>query len=301
MDFYRACLKTSKSYWQRGVSAVRSAIHSLPIIYVLLLSQTTDGSDNNLDKKVDDCRRKLFGCPSWLLDTWCHSLLLSTRLRDLSNALYDRFEQHGGIEYLGEAITHYRQLERFNRYPIGDHNRLTTLSNLAIAVQTRFNQLGNLDDLEEAITCYRQALALRSHGHPNHSDSLNNLADALSTRFEQLGGIEDLEEAITFYRQALDLRPHGHPNRSDSLNNLAWEVLTRFEQLGGMERNNCFSISDVYSAGVIQRGWISRLPSLAQTSVGPFIRCGGFSLHPSAKNLLKVDIYILHSYLNLLL
>ena len=43
------------------------------------------------------------------------------------------------------------------------------------------------------------------------------------------------------------------------------------------------------------------IPSLAQTSVGPFIRCGGFSLHPSAKNLLKVDIYILHSYLNLLL
>ena len=45
------------------------------------------------------------------------------------------------------------------------------------------------------------------------------------------------------------------------------------------------------------------VPSLAQTSVGPFqvVRCGGFSLHPSAKNLLKVDIHILHSYLNLLL
>ena len=35
---------------------------------------------------------------------------------------------------------------------------------------------------------------------------------------------------------------------------------TETHQTLWIQRNNCFSISDVYSAGVIQRGWISRLP-----------------------------------------
>ena len=91
-----------------GVSVVRSVIHSWPIIYVLLSQTTSDGSDINLDKKVEDCRQKVFECPLWLLDSWCHWLLLGSQLRDLSDALYDRFERQGGIEYIEESITHYR-------------------------------------------------------------------------------------------------------------------------------------------------------------------------------------------------
>ena len=161
--------------------------------------------------------------------------MLGSRLRDLSIALYVRFEQLGGIEYLEEAITHFRQLERFNHYAIGDYNRSTTLNSLAIAVQTRFKQLGRMKDLEEAITCYRQALALLPHGHPNHPLFLINLGYTMSTRFEQLGRMEDLAEAITCHRQALALLPHGHPNRSDSLNNFSIAVFIRFKQLGRME------------------------------------------------------------------
>jgi hypothetical protein len=202
----------------------------------VLLSQTRSNNNNqNPDEKVEDCRRKLFQCPSWLLDSWWHWLLLESRLYNLSNALYDRFQQLGGIEYLEESIAYYRQLEWFNRCPIGDRNRSTSLNRLGNALTTRFEQLGGIEDLEEAITCHRQALALRPHGHPDRSSSLNNLANAVSTRFQHLGGMEDLEEVITCHRQALALLPHGHPNCSSTLNNLALALSTRFEQLRGME------------------------------------------------------------------
>ena len=127
----------------------------------MLLSQTTSNNNNNdLDKKVEDCRRKLFKCPSWLLDSWCHWLLLESQLCNLANALYDRFEQLGGMEYLEESVTYFRQLQRFNRCPIRDDYRSAYLNGLAYAIHTRFEQLGGMEDLEEAITCHRQALAL---------------------------------------------------------------------------------------------------------------------------------------------
>ena len=45
-----------------------------------------------------------FFCPSWLLDSWWHWLLLESRLYNLANALYERFQQLGGIEYLEELV-----------------------------------------------------------------------------------------------------------------------------------------------------------------------------------------------------
>ena len=187
----------------------------------------SNNNNKKLDKKVQDCRRELLECPSWLLESRCQLL------DDLSIALYDRFQQLGGIEYLEESITYYRQ--RFNLCPTGDPNRPASLNYLATAVFTRFEQLGRIEDLEEAITCHRQAFALLPHGHPNRSYSLTNLATAMSTHFEQLGRMQDLDEAITCHRQALALRPHGHPDYSYSLNNLATALFTRFKQLGTMK------------------------------------------------------------------
>ena len=56
-------------------------------------------NNENLDKKVEDCRPKLLESPSRRLDSRCRLLY------NLSKALYDRFEQLGGIEYLEESIT----------------------------------------------------------------------------------------------------------------------------------------------------------------------------------------------------
>jgi tetratricopeptide (TPR) repeat protein len=185
-----------------------------------------NNNNTRIDEEVERCRQRLRHCPWGSLD---HLQSIS----DLSNALFDRFQQLGGIEYLEESITYYRQ--QINLYPIGNPCRPSRLNNLAIIVCTRFEQLGRMEDLEEAITCHREALALCPHGHPDHLSSLSNLGGAVSTRFEQLGRMEDLEEAITCHRDALALCPHGHPDRSSSLDNLANAVSTRFEQLGRME------------------------------------------------------------------
>ena len=191
------------------------------------LSQTSNNNNTNHDERIEDCRRKFLKCPSWHLDSQCQLL------NNLSNALYNRYEQLGGIEYLEESITYSRRALALRPH---DHpNYSISLDNLATAFSTRFEQLGQMQDLEEAITLHRQALALQPHGHPNRSISLNNLALSVWIRFQQLGRREDLEEAITYHRQALAHLPHGHPIRSMSLNNLALSVSTRFKELGRME------------------------------------------------------------------
>ena len=99
-----------------GKFQVCTVIHTSLLIYVPLSQTTSNSSNENLDKKVDDCLRKLLKCPSWRLHSRC--LLL---LDDLSNALYHRFEPLGAIEYLKESITCRRQCS--NLCPIGDPNR----------------------------------------------------------------------------------------------------------------------------------------------------------------------------------
>ena len=64
--------------------------------------------------------------PSWRLDS------RSQLHNDLSNALYDRFDQLGGIEYLvEESITCWRQ--SLNLCPIEDPNRSVFLNDLRLA------------------------------------------------------------------------------------------------------------------------------------------------------------------------
>ena len=186
-------------------------------------------SNNNrkIDRKIERYRSRLSFCPSW-----SPNLLRFRLLMDLSNALYDRFEQLGGIEYLEESIAYYRQM--INLTAVGSSDRTYCLNNLAVFVGSRFDELGRMEDLDEQIACHRQVLALLPQGHRDHSTSFSNLAVALSTRFDQLGKMEDLEEAITYHRQGLSL-PHGDPDRSNSLCNLANTLSTRFSQLGRME------------------------------------------------------------------
>jgi tetratricopeptide (TPR) repeat protein len=196
-----------------GKFQVCTVLHTWLLIYLPLSQTTLNNNNEDLDKEVEDCRRRLLKYPSWrLICSRCQLLDV------LSNALYNRFQQLGGIEYLEESITCWRQ--GLDLCPIGDPNRLFIFDNFAsgpVPWATLFQQLGRMEDLEEAITCHRQALALLPDGHPGRSFSLNNPAIAVSTRFQQLGRTVDLEEVITCRRQALTLFPHGH---SDSLNNL---------------------------------------------------------------------------------
>ena len=85
-------------------SATTSTVSML--IYVLLSQTMSNNNNRELDKKIEDCRRRLSYCPSW-----SPKFLRAALVLHLSLALYNRFdsEQLGGIEYLDEAITYCRQ------------------------------------------------------------------------------------------------------------------------------------------------------------------------------------------------
>ena len=87
MTFYRVCWQTLKSIWQS------SGLSSHSYLVTNLLAASADHVDiKNLNKNVEDCRRKLLKCPSRRL--YSRRQLLDV----LSYALYDRFQQLGGIE-----------------------------------------------------------------------------------------------------------------------------------------------------------------------------------------------------------
>ena len=130
-----------------------------------------------------------------------------------------------GIEYLEESITYCRQLESFNRFPIGDNRRAYYLTNLGAAVSLRFRQLGAIEDMEEVIACYRQALALRPHDHPDRSFSLCHLGLDMTHRFKQLGSYDDLLNAVKCFSESRNILPTGHPPQSLAVSNLAFIFL----------------------------------------------------------------------------
>ena len=104
-------------------------------------------NNENLDKKAENCRRKLFKRPWWSRDPRYQLL----RLNDLSKALYDRFQHLGGLECPEESISCTRQ--GLDLCPIGDPYYSFFLSNFATTMTDRYEQLGRMEDLEEAITC----------------------------------------------------------------------------------------------------------------------------------------------------
>jgi hypothetical protein len=121
-----------------GKFQVCTIIHTWLLIYDVPLSQTTSNNNNkNYDERIEDCRRKLKR-PSRRLSS-------RFQLLDLSNALYDRFQQLRGIEYLEESITCCRQ--GLKLCPIGDPNRSHFLNNFATAITTRFVQIRRMNHL----------------------------------------------------------------------------------------------------------------------------------------------------------
>src|SRR5260221_13475660 len=128
----------------------------------------------SIDEEVERCRQDLCRYPLWSLDRL-------GLIADLSGALFSRYRQLGGMEYLEESITSSRQgIDAIDLCPIWKPHRPAFLSNLGIAVYTRFEQSGRMEDLEETISCHREALALRPHGHPDRSGSLTSLGTAVS-------------------------------------------------------------------------------------------------------------------------
>jgi hypothetical protein len=78
-----------------------------------------------IDEEIEHCRQELCHCPGSSTDRL-------PLVFDLSNALFNRYQQLGGIEYLEESITCYRQ--GIDLCPIWSSLRPDVLNNLANAL-----------------------------------------------------------------------------------------------------------------------------------------------------------------------
>ena len=111
-------------------------------------------------------------------------------LKDLSAALYDRFDEVGSIEDLDEAISLRRRVLEIRHL-----SRPDTLSTLVRYLQTRYHRNQSIGDLEEAISFSRELVAEHYlEGHKDRDRTLGELGLLLQLRFEATGNQGDLDE-----------------------------------------------------------------------------------------------------------
>jgi tetratricopeptide (TPR) repeat protein len=147
-------------------------------------------------------------------------------------AAYDRFERHGELEVLDQAISQFQTI--FSSLPEDDPRLADVLNNLGNSLSFRFERLGRLADMNEGIEVLQKVINLIEDGHSNKPMYLNNLGISLQTRFDRLGNVADLDDAIAQKRAAVHLTPNDHPSKPMYLNNLGSSLRSRFERLGNL-------------------------------------------------------------------
>ncbi|EIM83649.1 uncharacterized protein STEHIDRAFT_160225 [Stereum hirsutum FP-91666 SS1] len=104
-----------------------------------------------------------------------------TQLRDLADALLDRFLDSGGLDDINGAVINIDKCIAFQRRAIaimGENgaSKPGQLPNLGSALISRFDSSGNLVDADEAITLQTNAVELTPDGHAGESMYFNGLA-----------------------------------------------------------------------------------------------------------------------------
>ena len=122
-------------------------------------------STTDVDDIVSVARATLRFCPPGHSDRIVSLITLATCLRR-------RFQHHGDITDLDDAITLHREV--FERYPSGP-DRAALLHKLAWCLSQRFIKLSRRLDLDEAIKFEHVASTLYPPGHPDRAESLNSL------------------------------------------------------------------------------------------------------------------------------
>jgi tetratricopeptide (TPR) repeat protein len=148
-------------------------------------------------------------------------------LRQLGDALRERFERFDTFEDLDRAVSSYQKAVEFTP---DDAHKPPHLHRLGSALQARFERLDNLEDLDGAISNFQKAVEFTpedAHKPPN----LHRLGGALQTRFKRLNNLGDLERAISNYQRAVEFTPDDDPNKSLFLDDLGGSQRVRFERL----------------------------------------------------------------------
>ncbi|KIK60970.1 hypothetical protein GYMLUDRAFT_73723 [Collybiopsis luxurians FD-317 M1] len=155
---------------------------------------------------------------------------LIDRLRNLANALGDRFVRDGDSKDLDDTIITYRRcLELTSGEDLITADLLCTLGD---NLEGRFDYLSRERDLEDALTSYRRAIMLTPDKHTEKPKRLKRLANILRHRFDCSGEVHNLDEAIILIRRAVTIFPHGHAEMPDVLANFAGMLETRYAIYG---------------------------------------------------------------------
>jgi tetratricopeptide (TPR) repeat protein len=137
-------------------------------------------------------------------------------LRNLGNALRNRFNWTGGIEDVTRSIRTLRQAVDGLEADAPAQSRAMYLSDLANALRTRFYWAGDrlarngeTADLDEAIHLLREAVSMVRDEDTGRPKLMLNLSVALSDRFEQTRRDDDVEQAVTTAVASLRGLPRG--------------------------------------------------------------------------------------------
>ncbi|KAJ7465536.1 CHAT domain-containing protein [Mycena latifolia] len=157
-------------------------------------------------------------------------------LQKLVFSLHERFELHGNLEDVNEAIGITEEL--LKAHPSPHPQRCIDLVDLAHLLEIRFEHqptaLEDPNDIDKIIALRREALGLQDSSNAQGSKTLNGLGAALRVRFAMRQDLNDLEDAIKCHRKALAINSTfvSQPKHAGILANLALAVHMRFRQHG---------------------------------------------------------------------
>ncbi|KAJ7692766.1 CHAT domain-containing protein [Mycena rosella] len=202
-------------------------INLVQLLEVRFKHQPTALRDPNDIDKIIVLRREALG----LQDNQDSTSLLDK----LVFALHQRFELHGDIEDVNEAIGITEELLGAHSAP--HPQRFIDLVNLAQLLEVRFEHqptaLEDPNDIDKIIVFRREISGLQDDSY-EQSKTLNLLGAALRARFAMRQDLNDLEDAIKCHREALAINSTlvSQPKRAGILANLAIAVHMRFRQHG---------------------------------------------------------------------
>jgi hypothetical protein len=123
-----------------------------------------------------------------------------SRLTNLGNSLWSRFEQLGDLKDINTSVV--VKENAVHLIPDGHPDKPCLLNNFGNSLFRRFQQLGDVNDINKSVVVTEDAVQLTPDGHPDKPSFLTNLGNSLSSRFERLGNQQDQIYSLGCYSSA---------------------------------------------------------------------------------------------------
>ncbi|KAG0699096.1 CHAT domain-containing protein [Suillus ampliporus] len=149
------------------------------------------------------------------------------RRTDAGHTRFAEYVASKTVSHLNDVVEHFQSV--LEQCPVDHPDRGAALTNLAWS-RLQGYIYKDLQDIDSTTCLFRDALALRPHGHPDHTLSVYHLTEALSWRYAYQYTTADICECIQLRRIVLELCPPGHRHRPRALDELSRSLNTRFSE-----------------------------------------------------------------------